>query len=378
MRGKKPVNFLGVSQLPFGQMEVKASTWSAAVAVAALVVSVPSCFLPTSPHWTQPSYRVVTLAGNGVAGFADGSAKDAAFNLPLGVAVNANGDVYVTDTDNRRIRKISQGIVTTFAGDGTYGDKDGANSSAQISPYGIAIDAAGNLLVSSGHRIRKIQPSGEVTTLAGGKTGTGVISGHADDGQGASASFYTPAGVTIDPQGNVFVADIMDDRIRKVSPSGTVTTLPALIVAPMGVAANQSGDILVVAHDDRSMLGFMPRYYRVFKMTPAGNVSIVAGGVGGFADGPGPEARFDHASGIAIGLNGDIFVADSSNHRIRKIDPNGTVWTVAGDGTAGYKDGAGTDARFNLPEAVAVDSAGRVFVADTYNHRIRMLIPEAQ
>jgi hypothetical protein len=253
------------------------------------------------------------LAGQpGGSGNADGRGAAARFNSPWGVAVDAAGNTYVADTSNHTIRKISPGgMVSTLAGlTGKYGTTDGTGTAARFFiPLGVAVDAAGNVYVAdtSNQTIRKITPSGVVTTLAGTETTTG----YADD-LGTAAMFNTPSGVAVDKDGNVYVADTGNHTIRKITPGGMVSTL-----------AGQAG-------------------------TP------------GAANGT-TEARFNTPYGVAVDKDGNVYVADKYNSTIRKITPEGVVSTLAGQAAQGSTDGASTtEAKFHFPTGVAVDAAGNV------------------
>jgi sugar lactone lactonase YvrE len=275
-----------------------------------------------------PNGTVTTLAGDaddeGGGGYADGNGTAASFSNPSGVAVDSSGNVYVADSDNQRIRKITpNGAVTTLAGSHNGGYADGIGTAAKFSvSQEVAVDSSGNVYVADtyNHRIRKITPNGMVTTLAG--SGNEAYA----DGNGTAASFTYPRGVAVDSSGNVYVADSYNQRIRKITPNGTVTTLAG-----------------------------------------SGNT--------GYADGMGTAASFNSPNGVAVDSSGNVYVADSYNQRIRKITPNGTVTTLAGSGNQAYADGNGTAASFNYPEGVAVDSSGNVYVADAGNHRIRKITP---
>ncbi|WP_394351410.1 YDG domain-containing protein, partial [Psychroflexus aurantiacus] len=294
--------------------------------------------------------------------------------MPLGVAVDASGNVYVADNGNHRIRIITPaGVVSTLAGC-TRGFADGTDSSAQFTrPTGVAIDASGTVYVADygNHRIRKITPAGEVSTLAGSTRGFA-------DGTGSSAQFNRPTGVAIDASGTVYVADQSNHRIRKITAAGEVSTLAGSGVAgfadgtgssaqfrdPFGVAVDASGNVYV---GDRANL-------RIRKVTPAGVVSTLAGsGVSGFADGTGSSAQFRTPTGVAVDASGNVYVADANNHRIRKVTPAGVVSTLAGSGVSGFADGTGSSAQFRFPYGVAVDASGTVYVADASNHRIRLI-----
>jgi len=319
---------------------------------------------------------VSTLAGSGTASSGNGIGNTAQFNLPAGVAVDSSGNVYVADSDNHRIRKITPaGVVSTFAGTGTEGHADGTGTTAQFKrPAGVVVDSSGNAFVadSVNHLIRKITPAGVVSTFAG--TGT---EGHAD-GTGTEAQFHGPLGVAVDSSGNVYVADANNHLIRKITPAGVVSTFAgtgteghadgtgteAQFHGPLGVAVDSSGNVYVADADNN----------RIRKITPAGVVSTFAGtGTEGFADGTATTAQFYHPSGVAVDSSGNVYVADSGNHRIRKITPAGVVSTLAGSGTASSGNGTGTTAQFKRPTGVAVDSFGNFYVTDYSNHRIRKI-----
>ncbi|GEM_PF-6664890 len=349
---------------------------------------------PTPSASTEATqYVVSTLAGYGPEGFVDGTGSQAQFFYPFGVAADANGHVYVADADNHSIRKVSpQGAVSTLAGVGYPGGADGlgfqpdakasypAGSQAQFSgPRGVAVDVAGNVYVadSGNHRIRKVTPDGTVSTLAGSTEGYA-------DGVGSQARFAYPVGVAVDGSGNVYVADLWNHRIRKVTPDGTVTTLAgsndgyaegtgtaARFAYPSGVAVDNVGQVYVADQGN----------HRIRKISPAGVVSTVAGSTSGYANGAGDQAQFADPTGVAVDGAGNVYVADSAytvdqliHHRIRRVGPGGVVSTLAG-ATEGFADGVGTQARFHGPFGIAVDGVGNVLVADTNNHRIRRVSP---
>ena len=328
-----------------------------------------------------PAGVVTTLAGTaGVTGSADGTGAAARFFSPNGVATDAGGNVYVADASNQTIRKITPaGVVTTLAGTaGVTGSADGTGAAASFdSPYGVATDAGGNVYVSDRFNttIRKISPAGVVTTLAGKRSGA--------DGTGAEASFDGPRGVATDAGGNVYVADALNYTIRKITPAGVVTTLAgtarkggsadgtgaaARFNAPVGVATDAFGNVYVADISNHT----------IRKITPAGVVTTLAGtaGTSGSADGTGAAARFNAPFGVATDVNGNVYVADQSNSTIRKITPAGVVTTLAGTaGTRGSADGTGAAAMFDNPESVATDVSGNVYVADQSNSTIRKITP---
>jgi len=327
-----------------------------------------------------------TLAGlAGSPGAADGSGQAARFNTPGGVAVDGSNNVYVADSSNQTIRKVTPaGVVTTLAGlAGAPGSVDGSGSSARFnSPQSVAVDAGGNVYVADATNcaIRKITPAGVVSTLAG-KLG---VSGTNDAPTGAAARFDLPYGVAVDTNGNVYVADTVNQTIRQISPSGAVTTLAgvarssgtndgtnsgALFAYPCAVAAAASGTVYVVDTGNNT----------IRQVSPAGVVTTLAGSAGnpGSTNGAGSGARFSSPLGVAVDGDGNVYVADSYNSTIRKVTtPGGVVTTLAGTtAAAGSADGAGSAAQFRDPYGVAVDSAGTIYVSDLGNNTIRQITP---
>jgi sugar lactone lactonase YvrE len=320
------------------------------------------------------------------SGSADGVGAAAMFSQPLGICVDGNGNAYVADSTNDIIRKIApDGTVTTLAGSaGVAGSHDGVGIEAQFSaPSGIAVDSGGNVYVADSHNatIRKVAPNGTATTLAG----TAGVTGSAD-GAGAAAQFSLLTGVAVDASGTVYVADAGNYSIRKISPSGAVTTLAVIggmnvegMYSTLGVAVDAGGNLYV--SDGAACT--------VSKVTPSGVVTTLAGKVDwqGSADGTGPDARFQSPGGIAVDTNGDIFVTDTGNSTIRRITPAGIVTTLAGFSYApqyassnssspspdyGCADGLGSAARFYQPWGIAVDSDGNFFVSDKGTNTIRV------
>jgi sugar lactone lactonase YvrE len=406
---------------------------------------------------------IATLAGAGGVR-VDGPLAAATFSQPNGLAVDPAGNVYVADTANHGIRKIDPaGMVSTLAGNGTANSRNSADgaTAAFDSPTGVAVDAAGNVYVadSRNNSIRKVTTSGSVSTLAGGSLGFA-------DGIGTQAQFSRPTAVAVDTAGTVYVADTANGAIRKITPAGVVTTLTRQAQsAPTGVAVDKSGIVYAVysgsaygSHPVRKITPagmasdlFVPtggdgasfnpwgvavdaagnvyvtdrfpnRVYRITpegagtllaggksmfdeifdvpatfsnlrgiaidaagnalvadagnstirKVTPSGDVVTLAGSTG-LADGTGTAARFSGPTAIAIAPGGDIVVADGGNHAIRRITRAGVVTTVAGGGAAGFGDGSGANARFNAPTGVAVDASGNTYVADSRNNVIRRI-----
>lgn len=347
---------------------------------------------------------VTTLAGAASAGRTDGTGIESRLNSPLSVAMNRHGDLFIADSGNHTVRKATRiatnWVLSTIAGlAGRDGREDGIGSAARFwTPSGVAVDADDAVYVadSNNHAIRKITPVGTdwvVTTLAGqGQCcdPSGWLLGGSVDGTGSAARFRNPTGVAVDGAGNVYVADSVNCSIRKVTPGGVVTTLAGLLGGPVGsqdgtgsgaqfnfpksVAVDSTGNVYVADTFNNT----------IRKVTPAGVVTTLAGSAGsrdsyGSADGDGRAARFAYPRGLAVSTAGEIFVADGNNYTIRKMTQTGTNWmvtTVAGvAGTVGSKNGIGDGARFNYPHGIAADNDGNIYVADSGNCTIRQGSP---
>ena len=422
----------------------------------------------------QASYNFTNFAGNpGGTGNADGTGPAARFNYPSGIAADNLGNVFVADTQNHTIRKVTlAGVTTTIAGSpGQVGSANGAGGSARFDvPTGIAVDLSGNLYVADygNSTIRKLVPSGggyTVSTLAGIPGVTGLINGST-----AKATFSSPYGLAVDTQGNVYVADTGNAVVRKITPAGTVSTLISnsyvittngnfgytnkFFETPMGIAVDTFGNIYVSDYSGMNICKFTPggvvipggygedgvaigcvynstglavdqygeifvsgkdsdyikelypddsdydseNYGRDYLYYPGGvavdvfgnvyvadtydqviwqitadedNMFILAGeeGDSGSDNGTGIDASFDNPEGLAIDTLSNIYVADTDNSAIRLISTNGTVSYWAGDGQ-GFENGAGPEGALDNPRGVAVDAAGNVYVADAGNGRV--------
>lgn len=318
---------------------------------------------------------VSTFAGSGSSGYTNATGAAAQFSSPRGLAADASGTVYIADSNNNAIRKISpSGVVTTIAGagPGNNGYINATGVAARFStPEAIAVDASGTLYVAdtNNHRIRKVTSSGVVTLLAGSGTAG------AADGTGAAAQFNTPKGIAVDSSGTVYVADTYSSRIRKISPAGVVTTLidasnglQAQFNSPEGVAVDTTGNLYVANTGD----------HRINKVTPAGDITILAGPStsfgSGYMDGIGTAARFSVPQGLAIDSSGNVYVADTSNNRIRMITPSGAVTTLAGANNPSYNfaDGPGDSALFPTPIDVTSTPDGTLFVTDVESGKQRI------
>jgi sugar lactone lactonase YvrE len=351
-------------------------------ALAAALLAVPAAHAQN--NYATP-YTFSTLAGTPlVIGSVDGTGTAATFYVPTGVAVDSGGNIYVADTDSNVIRKIAPGgVVTTLAGVSSLvgGSTDGTGSGARFDgPSGVAVDSSGNLYVtdSGNDTIRKVTPAGVVTTLAGTAGNAGN-----SDGTGPAASFNDPTGIGIDSGGNLYVADTINNTIRKITPAGVVSTFigdagvpgsingtgtVARFKSPSAVAVDGSGNVYVADTGN----------YLVRMSTSAGVVTTLAGTAGsrGTADGSGSAARFYEPAGITVDGSGNVYVADTGNDTIRKITSGGSVTTIAGAvALPGSVDGTGTAAQFFAPGGLAVDSGGNVYVADKGNDQIREMTP---
>jgi sugar lactone lactonase YvrE len=442
---------------------------SIAQAPAAVVVSGPFVYVADSVHHVvrrvdTRTGREIVVAGNGFAGFNGdgGPATVAQLNNPSGVALDAAGNLFIADGRNNRIRRVdAAGTITTVAGGGSEGLGDGGPAtSAQLSaPIGVAVDAAGNLSIadSGNRRIRMVDSSGTITTIAGGVghghalsigqvpmgvvvfgpfvyladsvysvvrrldtrtgseivvAGTGTTGFGGDGGPATSAqlnfSFGTAPGaippggaLAMDAAGNLFIADTQNNRIRKVDTAGTITTVAggrfacfglgdggpatsANLVRPFGVAVDTAGNLFIADVGN----------HRIRKVDTAGTITTVAGTTGPYCNsdggfsgdgGPATSAQLNYPLDVAVDSAGNLFIADLDNQRIRKVDTAGIITTVAGSDTkwcgfyycGGFSGdgGAATSAQFNAPAAVAVDAAGNLFIADVANNRIRKVDP---
>jgi uncharacterized protein (TIGR03437 family) len=324
----------------------------------------------------SPNGIITTVAGNGSAGFSGdgGPATSAQLNGTFAVAVDNAGNLYIEDHDNWRIRKVSGGIITTFAGGGSAGLGDGGlATSAMVGPAaGLALDSAGALFIADTgrFRIRKVATDGIITTIAGAGAPASSFSG---DGGPAIDATLDPSAVAVDDSGALFIADHSNHRVRKVSASGIVTTVAGNGTAGSSgdggaATAAQLGSPASVAVDTTGNL-FIADAGRVRKVSPEGIISTVAGGgtLGGASGdgGPATSAQLD-TSAVVADRAGNLFIADSVNNRIRKVSPDGIITTLAGNGTGGFAGDGGpaTSAKLSHPTAVAVDSQGSLFIAD--------------
>ncbi len=334
--------------------------------------------VPTAPTGlTAGDVLVGTLAGSGLTGSTDGTGTAASFSSPRGIAVDAAGTVFVADGGDHVIRAITQGgVVTTLAGlAGSAGTADGTGAAARFnSPRGLAIDAAGNLYVAdTGNRlIRKVTPAGAVTTYAGsGASGSA-------DGPALSASFVTPRGIAVDGSGVVYVADQNALSIRRIAVDGTVSTLAGSggsePLDGTGTAAGFAGPTDLTIGPDGNLYLADNGAGRIRRITPAGVVTTVSGSAAGTTDGRGANAQHDGPVGIVADPSGTLSVADQSGNRLRRVSAAGDVVTIAGATGAGYADGTGSVAMFDQPTGLARAANGDLYLADQGNRRIRQIV----
>ena len=324
----------------------------------------------TMPGPTKEKWVVTTVAGDGLAHFSDGPALTAGFKAPQDVTVTPDGNIYVADAINHRIRKLTANVVTTYAGSGIEDTTGGPGGVAAFAfPIQLTTDLAGNLytLDIDDFRIRKISSSALVTVVAGnGERGFA-------DGSVADAEFGETTGIVADNQGNIYVSDNENKRIRKINTAGWVTT-----IAGNGKAAYVNGQAdkaeffsptgIVI---DKQQNLFVADYNHIRKITPDGIVSTFAGNDSlGYRDGQANVARFNFINDVVMDDAGNIYVTD--DNRIREISPQGNVSTIAGS-TAGYSDGDSASAKFNNPVGLGIDSNGNIYVADDNNNRIRKI-----
>lgn len=378
----------GIS-LQKGRNTVTVTAWDAAGNSGSAVIVVDH----------SPVTSIVTLAGTGASGSSGdgGRASTARLWAPVGIAVDKSGNVVFVDGNNRRVRRVtSDGMIERFAGTGdlgSSGDGGPAVSSTMNAPVGIAIDKSGNVFIADAntHRVRRIDPNGIVTTVAGSGEGFGGYSG--DDGPAIAAQLRAPAAVAVDDGGNLFIADRSNHRIRRVDAvTGIITTFAGLgtvgfsgdggpaiaaeLWLPSGLAFDAQGNLFIADQGNQ-------RIRRVAAAT--GIIETVAGtGRAGFSgDGiPAIEAEISvgFPTGIAADPAGNVCFTDRGNHRVRCIDrQTGLITTVAGIGAQGFS-GDGSDpqaAELAFPTGMAIDAAGNLFISDTSNNRIRRTIASA-
>jgi sugar lactone lactonase YvrE len=351
----------------------------------------------------EVSRPITTVAGTGKVGFAGdgGRALEARFREPRTAVLDAAGNLFLTDTFNHRIRRVDRsGVITTVAGSGEagFGGDGGPATSARMKwPHSVTVDGAGNLFVadSPNSRIRRIDPRGIITTVAGNG-----LEGFSGDGVPATATgLNRPKGVAIGPDGMLYIADSLNNRVRRVDAQGIITTIAgtgqagaegdggfatqAQLDRPRTLAFDIGGNLYVLEDEGN----------RVRRIDARGLIVTVAGtGSPGFDGDGGPAvfARLNHPGGLAADRLGNLYIADSDNNRIRRVDPTGIITTVAGTGEAGFggDGGPATSARLDNPRGLVVldreavvdgdGATSALLVVDTMNHRLRRIAPRGR
>jgi len=344
-------------------------------------MGVASMFAPA--FCQAPAYIITTFAGDNTAGYtADAvAANTSELNNPFGIVLDSKGNLYIADQDNFRVRQVTGGTISTVAGNGTsgyLGDAAAATSAELGRVSGLALDSAGNLYIADpdNYVIRKVSSGGTITTFAGsnalGAGGTG------DHGLATSAQLSKPTGLALDAAGNLYIADTGNSRIRMVAASNsyitTLSTGSAVLSSPKGVAVDAAGRVYIADTDN----------CRILKVTPSGSITITttvtgsdSGACGYSGDGgPAASALLDHPSGVALDAAGNLYIADTFNQRIRRVSAaTGTITTLAGNRFSGYTGdgGSSASAELSFPLAVLVDPHGNIYVSDTQNSVIRLM-----
>jgi uncharacterized protein (TIGR03437 family) len=371
--------------LPNGDVAAASHTMTAAIALVACLLA------PAASH--GQTYTITTIAGSASSGYTGdgGAATSAQLANATGLAVDKAGNVYVADTGNQRIRQIlPDGTISTVVGTGTgaySGDGGKASSAAVSQPNGVAVDASGNLFIADtgNNVIRKVVSGGTISTVAG-KNSSGA--GFSGDGAAAtSAQLNQPLGMAVDSSGNLFIADFGNNCVRKVTSSGTISTVAgdgtagsfgdggpatsARLNGPRSVAVDALGNLYIADSFNN----------RVRMVAPDGTISTVAGtsSAGYSGDlGLATKAQLNSPRSLAVDGAGNLYIADYTNDRIRKVAPNGAINTIAGNGRFGYTGdwGPAVNAMLRFPLGVAASQAGNVYISDTQNYVIRLLVPD--
>ncbi len=343
-------------------------------------------FIFLAGYTTGRAQIISTIAGVGTFGYNGDNiaATGARLYAPTFVTVDTAGNVYIADNENYRIRKISTGgIISTVAGTGVSGyNGEGVHATdAQIgNADGIVLDKYGNLFIAddAGNRIRKVDVTGIMTTIAG--TGTYSFSG--DNGHGTAAEIAGPHGIAVDTMGNVYFADFGNNRVRKITTTGIITTIAgsgtsvgdggpataAMIKEPYGLAIDKSGNLYVAEWSG----------HRIRKVDPMGIITTLAGnGMPGYTgdNGPATAAKVKAPAGVAISEYGELYLCDPNDHVVRRIDRGGYISTIAGTGVPGYSGDGGKaiNAELRDPLGVVTDRTGNIYIAEFANHIIRKI-----
>jgi uncharacterized protein (TIGR03437 family) len=358
------------------------------------ILGLSGLILSSALGQTASTYTITTIAGTGTAGYSGdgGAATSGQLSLPVGATLNG-GNLYIADQANQRIRIVgSDGKINTFAGDGIGGyTGDGAKATAATmnSPSNVAVDASGTVYFTDTNNnvVRKVTKDGNIATVAGNQTNGTTYGG--DGGLATNASVYRPSGVAVDAAGNVYIADTSNNRIRKITVStGVITTIAgtgnpgyggdgkaavnASLKNPVAVAVDGSGNLYIADSGNH-----------VIRKITGTIISTVAGnGTPGFSGDNGtafPLAQLNNPKGVVVDPSGNVFIADTGNSRIRMVSPAGVITTIAGTGGFAYTGdgGAALSAQLNFPAGITLDASGNIYVADTSNNVIRLLKPSS-
>ena len=341
-----------------------------------------------------PDGTITTVAGSGVVGFQDGPALNAQFYTPFGIAVDPAGDVFVADVNNGLVRKVAKGVVSSVAGTpvfGFSGDEGPALNATFRFPEGVAVGGDGDLFIedNGNFRIRSVSSDGIISSVAG----NGQFDDTPDGTPAGEAALSGPNFLSFDPAGRLLIADSGNYTVRRVDPDGRIETIAGLGVQGVGqgyqliyggpatstllgtprqALADQQGNLYV--SDDYASV--------VYRITPDGNLNVYAGQVGVYQFGgdnvPATSSSFTGPQGLALDAAGNLYIADPGENRVRKVSPNGTITTFAGNGQAGYSGDGGpaTQAMLYFPQSIAVDTKGDLIIADRVNNRLRMVTPD--
>ena len=335
-----------------------------------------------------PNHIITTVAGNHSSGFSGdgGAATNASLNSPFGVVLDASGNLYIADQYNQRVRRVdTNGIITTVAGNGSTlfsGDGAPATNSSLSRPAGVALHSSGSLYIADSfhYRVRKVTTSGIISTIAGGSSPS--YSG--DGGAATSAGLVSPYAVAFDALGCLYIADYGNSRIRKVDANGIITTVAgngtlaysgdggfgtnASLRYPYGLAADTAGNLFIADRGNN----------RIRKVSSAGVITTVAGNGNAGSSGDGgvaTNASLSSPAGVCLDITGNLYIADSAGNRIRRVDSNGLISTLAGNGIGAYSGdgGAAANASLSYPCGLGLDLAGNLYIADYGNNVIRKI-----
>jgi sugar lactone lactonase YvrE len=340
----------------------------------------------------QAQAQISTIAGTGAGGHAGdgGSATTGQVFAPAGMARDAAGNIYVADQFNNAVRKISGGNISTIAGtfvagySGDTGSATVATAAMLNQPFGVAVDGAGNIYIAdmSNHRIRKVTSAGVISTIAG----TGAAGYNGDGIQATAAKLYNPSGVAVDGHGNVYISDRWNNRIRKIDTGGVISTIAgtgaygfntdswpsaklAMVARPLGIMIDAAGSVIFADQDNS----------RIRKVDSNGVITTIAGHHSGFCDYRTLDENapcLSYPASVAMDTSGNLYVGDAGNRRVRLIYKSGYIKTIAGTGTNGYSGDGGPGQNANVSQAngLAVDNAGNVYFSDWGNNRVRYVV----